>query len=471
MSGKNIYTYADVREHRTANSAWVAVHGKVYDVTSFLNRHPGGRIIMTALGRDGTTLFETHHNLVAKKDVIFKTMEKMEIGSISDYKPIARFDSPFALKMLERVREHVKNKPLRDSFYGYSALAFFYVSFAILIIAAFLTGSLWLTPFIGVIMSIGHLAGHAGNHWSLSSNDTFNRFISMTCTSLWGLREKYWEFSHLISHHCYNYTDRDYIMEQHVPLKYFRVRDTDAWRPIHAYQHLLYLTTPITAFFLGSLRLDCAPWILLAPLLSSLRRNNDSPAPAPQFFASGSNIDVKDLTKNEDGVGPQNFVVYDTYADNVISLVISNIIWLPLFISTWKNYGFVNAVLLNSMSFGFQAAIVTRSLLTQHLCEDIKLDASYISTDDWYKKQVEGSTSVTKDAFTMWTTFAISFQTEHHMFPCMNPQLLVEIQPIVQQTAKEYGLQYNYLASNYEATKSVYNQFKKMGIKPSSKTD
>ena len=65
-------------------------------------------------------------------------------------------------------------------------------------------------------MSIGHSAGHAGNHWSLSNSDTLNAIVSMLCTNLWGLREKYWEYSHLISHHCYNYTERDYIMEQHV---------------------------------------------------------------------------------------------------------------------------------------------------------------------------------------------------------------------------------------------------------------
>lgn len=83
-------------------------------------------------------------------------------------------------------------------------------------VTAFITGSLWVCPFLSMIMAIGHLAGHAGNHWSLSSGDFVNKYTSLLCTCLWGLREKYWEFSHLISHHCYNYTERDYIMEQHV---------------------------------------------------------------------------------------------------------------------------------------------------------------------------------------------------------------------------------------------------------------
>jgi fatty acid desaturase len=460
------FTFDDIRSHRTKESGWVGIHGKVYDITSFIDRHPGGSVILTALGRDATILFETHHNLIENIEGVHKILAKYQIGIIKDYKPVAKFDSPFALKMLERVREHCKNKPHRDSFYSYSALAFFYLSFAGLITAAFYTGSLWLCPLLGAIMSVGHLAGHAGNHWSLSSIDSVNKFVSMTCTSMWGLREKYWEFSHLISHHCYNYTERDYIMEQHVPLKYFRIRESEAWAPVHAYQHYTYLTTPITAFFLGGLRLDCAPWILFGPLLAGLRRNKDSMVPAPQFFASGSNVDEKVLTQRDDGVGPENFVVFDGPFDTAVSIFLSNIIWLPLFLHTWVHFGLMRAVLLNSMSFGFQAALITRSLLQQHLCEHIKLESQYTPDADWYSLQVEASTSVYKNAFQMWGTFAISFQTEHHMFPSLNPKLLLEIQPIVEKTAKEFKLQYNFLESDYAATQSVYKLFKKLSVKP-----
>jgi Fatty acid desaturase len=260
-------------------------------------------------------------------------------------------------------------------------------------------------------------------------------------------------------------------MEQHVPMKYFRIRESDPWKPIHQYQHIFYLTTPITSFFVGALRLDCAPWIFVSPFLSVLRQNKSSPAPAPQFFASGSNIEESKLSNSEDGVGPDNFVVYDTLSDTISSLLLSNIIWLPLFVHTWRYHGFVHAVLLNSITFGIQASIVTKSLLTQHLCEDIKLDSLYSQGDAWYDKQVEASTTIKKNSFIMWLTFAISFQTEHHMFPCMNPKLLLEIQPIVQQTAKEFGLQYNFFPSDMAATASVYKQFLKLSTEPIIKNE
>ena len=465
------FSFADLRDARgDGRQKLLAIHGNVYDVAGFMKTHPGGTIIQTAIGRDATVLFETHHTLVPRGISSVKAiLAKYQVGVLRNYQPVANFDTPFARALIERVRQVVATAGYpsrRDSFYATSSILFFYAAFISLVVLTFKTHSLLAAAALGAIMSVGHVAGHAGNHWSLSSSDWVNKFVSATCTNLWGLRERYWEFSHLISHHCYNYTDRDYIMEQHVPMKYFRVRESDPWRPVHAYQHWVYLSTFFSSFVLGAIRLDCFPWIVLAPVLSSLRRNNDSPAPAPQFFASGSNVPADKLKEAEDGVGPESFVVFDTWADTFLSLFLSNLIWLPLFVSAAQSHGLLHAVLLNSVAFGTQAAIVTKNLLTQHMCEDIKLQNNYAASDDWYALQIEASTTVDKPKFTMWLSYAISYQTEHHMFPSLNPALLVAIQPEVRKVSEEHGVQYNYLKSEREAIKSVFKQFKKLSVNP-----
>jgi cytochrome b involved in lipid metabolism len=66
----------------------------VYDVTTFISRHPGGRVITTALGRDGSILFETHHNLLDDMSAVYKIMGKLQIGVIDKYQPVVKFDSP-----------------------------------------------------------------------------------------------------------------------------------------------------------------------------------------------------------------------------------------------------------------------------------------------------------------------------------------------------------------------------------------
>src|ERR1700733_8583211 len=36
------YTLAEVAEHNSATSCWTAINGGVYDVTTWINQHPGG---------------------------------------------------------------------------------------------------------------------------------------------------------------------------------------------------------------------------------------------------------------------------------------------------------------------------------------------------------------------------------------------------------------------------------------------
>lgn len=48
-----IYTAEDVATHTTASSCWVSREGKVYDVSGFINDHPGGDdLILAHAGKD-----------------------------------------------------------------------------------------------------------------------------------------------------------------------------------------------------------------------------------------------------------------------------------------------------------------------------------------------------------------------------------------------------------------------------------
>lgn len=50
---------ADVAKHNNQNDCWLVIHGKVYDVTSFIFQHPGGAsAILDYCGKDGTQAFE-----------------------------------------------------------------------------------------------------------------------------------------------------------------------------------------------------------------------------------------------------------------------------------------------------------------------------------------------------------------------------------------------------------------------------
>lgn len=51
------YTKEEIRKHNKEDDCWMILADKVYDLTSYVKFHPGGKIIMDAAGKDGTGFF------------------------------------------------------------------------------------------------------------------------------------------------------------------------------------------------------------------------------------------------------------------------------------------------------------------------------------------------------------------------------------------------------------------------------
>ncbi|KAI9334171.1 FMN-dependent dehydrogenase-domain-containing protein [Obelidium mucronatum] len=65
------FTHQQVAAHNTIQSCHVVLHGKVYDLTTFLHEHPGGAsIILREAGTDATEAFSAYH----PKDLIEKVL-------------------------------------------------------------------------------------------------------------------------------------------------------------------------------------------------------------------------------------------------------------------------------------------------------------------------------------------------------------------------------------------------------------
>ncbi|KAL8253198.1 hypothetical protein R6Q59_036891 [Mikania micrantha] len=78
-SQQKIFEFNEVKIHDTIGDCWVIIHGKVYDVTPFMDEHPGGaEVLLSSTGKDGTADFEnTGHSDEAKQH-----MDKYYIGEI-----------------------------------------------------------------------------------------------------------------------------------------------------------------------------------------------------------------------------------------------------------------------------------------------------------------------------------------------------------------------------------------------------
>ncbi|CAF4857415.1 unnamed protein product [Pieris macdunnoughi] len=74
-----IITLEEVKKHRRKNSVWIVIHNDVYDVTSYLEEHPGGEdALLEVAGQDGTQAFED----VGHSDDAREILKKFKIGSL-----------------------------------------------------------------------------------------------------------------------------------------------------------------------------------------------------------------------------------------------------------------------------------------------------------------------------------------------------------------------------------------------------
>ncbi|KIR68597.1 L-mandelate dehydrogenase [Cryptococcus bacillisporus CA1873] len=61
-SGQKLVSFEEVQKHNKREDCWVIIDGKIYDVTDFLDNHPGGaEIIVANAGKDATKIFKPLH--------------------------------------------------------------------------------------------------------------------------------------------------------------------------------------------------------------------------------------------------------------------------------------------------------------------------------------------------------------------------------------------------------------------------
>ncbi|KAH0348652.1 cytochrome b5 reductase-like protein, partial [Aureobasidium melanogenum] len=77
-------TQEEVKKHNKKDDIWIIVHGKVYDVTKYLEDHPGGApSLIEVAGQDATAAFEdVGHSSDARE-----TMGQFIIGNLQGYQP------------------------------------------------------------------------------------------------------------------------------------------------------------------------------------------------------------------------------------------------------------------------------------------------------------------------------------------------------------------------------------------------
>ncbi|KAJ3705930.1 hypothetical protein LUZ61_009635 [Rhynchospora tenuis] len=105
-TASNHYTMSEVRRHSSQDSAWIVVHGHVYDCTAFLKDHPGGAdSILINAGTDCTEEFDSIHSDKAKALLdTYRIGELITTGYTSD----TSVHGGSNLSFLSTIRESLK---------------------------------------------------------------------------------------------------------------------------------------------------------------------------------------------------------------------------------------------------------------------------------------------------------------------------------------------------------------------------
>ncbi|KAL6509230.1 Cytochrome b5 isoform E [Orobanche gracilis] len=78
-SDQKIHVFEEVAKHNNTKDCWLIINGKVYDVTPFMDDHPGGdEVLLSATGKDATNDFED----VGHSDSAREMLDKYYIGEM-----------------------------------------------------------------------------------------------------------------------------------------------------------------------------------------------------------------------------------------------------------------------------------------------------------------------------------------------------------------------------------------------------
>jgi len=422
--------------------------GKVYDVTSWIPKHPGGAdVLILSAGRDVTNLFESYHPFSG--DTPSTIIKKYYICDMADTElPRYTTKSPLYNTLRKRVGDYLEQNQIdpKSSWAIYCRLIFIYcLLFATYYIAHFMNfNSIPLTIVTAIVFGVGealfsmHIL-HDASHCSISHIPAVWRWVGVTFDFFIGSSYFAWLHQHAIGHHLYTNVrgaDPD-LGEGEVDFR--RVSPAQGWMPMYKYQHIY------------------APFLYgLLPFKSRIQ-DSDS-------FIRRVNGRIR-------VVNPSMFYVI-TYLIGKVNFIIWRFV-VPLFFMSLGQL--MISFFIAEFVLGYYLAFVFQ---VSHVATDLDFMATPLPPappakidEDWAISQIR----TTQDygfgsALTTFLTGGLNYQVIHHLFPTVSQSYLPTIAPIVVQTCKEYGVHYHLLPNFWGAFKSHIEYLRIMGQNPDGET-
>eukprot|EP01114_Cavostelium_apophysatum_P024490 TRINITY_DN959_c0_g1_i1.p1 TRINITY_DN959_c0_g1~~TRINITY_DN959_c0_g1_i1.p1 ORF type:complete len:474 (-),score=90.37 TRINITY_DN959_c0_g1_i1:31-1452(-) len=441
-SGQEGISWTELATHNVREDCWFAVRGKVYNVTSWIAKHPGGEdTIVLNGGKDATVLFEIYH-----PTKIYSMLAPYYVGEISHDEDHPAFPpmSPFYLSMKKKVEDYFVGKKmsprhapemlLRTVLLIAVAFGLHYLSiFASNVVASFLYAFV-----MGIVCAlICFMPVHEGSHASTTESPLMWRILGAVHDFVNGASFYTWLHQHFLGHHPYTNVSSDSELVDTL--------DPD----VLTHDPDLRRIKPHQKYF------DHYKWQqiympILYGLLGFKYRIND--------------ISIVFFTKVNGAinVNPLNKWHMTMFVAGKLFFVFYRIVLPCFFIPVWQSIMlFVVSDLITSyvLAFVFQV---------NHVIPQAKwprVDKAGMVNMDWAEMQLCTTLDYAHgDWMTTFLTGALNYQVTHHLFPYISQVHYMEIAPIIRQHCKEAGITYNLLPNFTEALKAHIKYLGIMGV-------
>ncbi|XP_024379482.1 acyl-lipid (9-3)-desaturase-like [Physcomitrium patens] len=390
------YLLTEVSAHTRPNDCWIVIKNKVYDVSDFAAQHPGGSVITTYFGRDGTDAFSSFH-----AGTTWKILQEFYIGDVDNVEPTPELLKDYRdLRALFLREQLFRSSKLYYVFKTLTNISIFSASIAII----YCSKSYWAVLSSACMMALcfqqcGWLS-HDFLHNQVFETRWLNEVVGyLIGNSVLGFSTGWWKEKHNLHHAAPNECDQLYqpIDEDidTLPLiawskDILATVENKTFLRVLQYQHLFF--TALLFFARGS-------WLFWSWRYTSTAKL----APAVWLLEKGT------------------ILFHYFWFIGVGWYLLPG--WKPL---VWM----VVTELMCGMLLGFVFVLSHNGMEV------------YNKSKEFVNAQIVTTRDIKANLFNDWFTGGLNRQIEHHLFPTMPRHNLNKIAPQVEALCIKHGLVY-----------------------------
>uniref|UniRef100_A0A8C6VAS1 Cytochrome b5 heme-binding domain-containing protein n=1 Tax=Naja naja TaxID=35670 RepID=A0A8C6VAS1_NAJNA len=396
------FSWDEIKSYSSrAPERWLVIDRKVYDISRFHKRHPGGsRVISHYAGQDATDPFTAFH---LDKNLVRTYLKPLLIGELAADQP--SFEPNKNKELVEDFRElraTVEKMGLLNSNHLFFLLSLLHI--LLLDVSAWL--NVWyfgtsLVPFLITALLLGTVQAQAGwlqhdfGHLSVFGKSKWNHWIhKFVIGHLKGAPASWWNHWHFQHHAKPNCFRKDPDLNMH-PLLFalgkilsveLGIKKKKFMPYNHQHKYFFLLGPPaLVPFYLQ--------WYVFYFVVQ--RKNWVDLAWMVTFYL-------------------RFFITYSFLLD------LKSLLGLFLLLRIIESHWFVWVTQMNH----------------------IPMAIDYDKNMDWLSMQLQATCNVNQSFFNDWVTGHLNFQIEHHLFPTMPRHNFWKVAPLVKSMCVKHGIEY-----------------------------